>query len=207
MIQPRAWFQRLSAVCTVHVSEARPYLYQIVQCQIDRSHREREGQIGMVAPRLATGVPVLLLFCRGPCRACMHVHAMSDAHYSIRAQHQHACIIYAVQCSTRGLGTAGCWHGNGMHLRLRDVSVRRSHSVDLGLRIVGSIGRPEHVLVYRCMFTTVHARAHPGPGYYYSSIRHAGIYVLPNQPSVRTYCTQDTPSCSNFIFLVSSIPL
>ena len=102
----------------------------------------------MVAPRLATGV-LLLLFCRGPGRARMHVHAMSDAHYSIRAQHQHACM----QCSTRGLGTAGA----GMHLRLRDVSVRGSHSVDLGLRIVGSIGRPEHVLVYRCTFTTVHA--------------------------------------------------
>ena len=96
----------------------------------------------MVAPRLATGVLVLLLlFCRGPGRACMHACARDERRpYSIRAQHQHACM----QCSTRGLGTAGA----GMHLRLRDVSVRGSHSVDLGLRIVGSIGRPEHVLVY-----------------------------------------------------------
>jgi hypothetical protein len=122
----------------------------------------------------------------------------------------HACmctpiIPYAVQRSTRGLGTAAA-AGAGMAcacvLPLRGVSVRRSHSVDLGHALLDrSAGRSMYLCtgVRSLLYTRT---PWPGPGYYYCSM----CYPISSR-SGRTAPRTRTPSCSNFIFLVSSIPL
>jgi hypothetical protein len=165
-----------SAACVVlhRAWEARPYLYQIVQCQIDRSHRERQGWIGMVAPHLA-------------CWCCC---------FSAGGRGGHACmctpiIPYAVQRSTRGL----CWHG----MRLRPASAWR---VCPEISQCRSWPRRSMYLCTGVRSLLYTRTPWPGPGYYYCSM----CYPISSR-SGRTAPRTRTPSCSNFIFLVSSIPL
>jgi hypothetical protein len=158
---PRAWFQR--HLCSLHrACEARPYLYQIVQCQIDRSHREREGN--GATPRLARWWLVRCCFSAGargagrPCNACARDE---------RRQLFHTRWCSAVRADW-GLLLVLAWHAPASACRVCP-EISQCRSWPYALHCIGSIDRPEHVvLVYRCTFT-VHAHT-PGPGYYYCSI-------------------------------------
>jgi hypothetical protein len=132
MIQPRAWF------CTVHVRHDRTCIRSCSAKSIDRTGSGK-GRSEWWRPAWRAGGAAFLQGAGAGMHACARplFHTRCSA---VRADWG-LLLVHGMR-----LRPASAWRV------CPEISQCRSWP-----RIVGSIGRPEHVLVYRCTFTTVHA--------------------------------------------------